>query len=134
MISVVVSGYFTVIHKGHVELFKKAATLGDVLFVIINNDEQQIAKKGKLIMPAEDIKQIIEEFECVGAAFISFDEDSTVCKSLQALEPDIFANGGDRKEDNIPEYKICNENNIEMVFNLGDKVESSSNVLKRLEK
>jgi D-beta-D-heptose 7-phosphate kinase/D-beta-D-heptose 1-phosphate adenosyltransferase len=52
----------------------------------------------------------------------------SVCRELEHLKPDIFANGGDRKEDNIPEYEVCERLGIEMVFNVGagGKVQSSS--------
>lgn len=129
---VAVSGYFTVLHKGHVKLFKEARELGDALIVILNNNEQQIAKKGKLIHDVEDIKYIIQEFECVDEVIIAGDKDSTVCKTLELVEPHIFANGGDRFEDNVPEKAVCEELDIEMVFNVGgEKTNSSTDILKK---
>ena len=35
---IIVSGYFNPIHKGHIDYFKMAKELGDLLFVIVNND------------------------------------------------------------------------------------------------
>ena len=46
-IRVCVSGYFTVLHKGHIKLFEDAKALGDKLIVIINNHDQQFKKKRK---------------------------------------------------------------------------------------
>ena len=43
----------------------------------------------------------------VDDVFLSIDKDKTVCKSLEQIKPDIFANGGDRKNYEIPESKIC---------------------------
>ena len=57
---------------------------------------------------------------------MSIDEDKTVCKTLDLLKPDIFANGGDRSNSEIPEFKICQENAIKVVDGLGNKIRSSS--------
>ena len=134
MTIVCVSGYFTVLHKGHVKLFEEAKKLGDKLVVIVNNNEQQIAKKGKLIHDSEDIKYIIKNLKMVDEVVISIDKDKTQCETLKKLKPDIFANGGDRVLDNIPEDKVCEEEGIKMVFNVGGgKVNSSSDILKKRE-
>ena len=52
----------------------------------------------------------------------------SVSRALRAVRPDIFANGGDRKLDNVPEVAVCDEIGCEMVFNIGKggKVQSSS--------
>ncbi len=132
MTTVCVSGYFTVLHKGHVKLFEEAKKLGDRLVVIVNNNGQQIQKKGKLIHDAEDIRYIIERLNMVDEAVVSIDKDRTVCETLRMIRPDIFANGGDRIKDNIPEDHICEEENIKMVFNIGGgKLNSSSDILKK---
>ena len=45
--SVIVSGYFNPIHKGHLEYFNNAKALADELFVIVNNDQQRALKGSK---------------------------------------------------------------------------------------
>ena len=132
MTTVCVSGYFTILHKGHIQLFEEAKKLGDRLVVIVNNNDQQIQKKGKLIHDAEDIKCIIENLKMVDEVVVTIDKDRTVCETLKMIKPDIFANGGDRVGDNVPEVKVCEEEGIKMVFNVGGgKVNSSSDILKR---
>lgn len=135
---VAVSGYFDPLHVGHIELFKLAKALGNKLIVIVNNDKQTEMKKGRYFMPAEERKKILEELRCVDGVFISIDEDRTVCKSLKEVHPDIFANGGDRKEQgslkentDIPEAVVCRELGIEMVEGLGNKIQSSSDLIKK---
>ena len=140
---VAVSGYFDPLHKGHVELFKLSKGLageGGKLIVILNNDIQTKNKKGYCFMSAEDKKVILEALEVVDEVFISVDEDRTICKSLVAVKPDIFANGGDRKKGgdmnnntDIPELKICRELGIEMVDGVGEKIQSSSELVKNYE-
>jgi len=124
---VVVSGYFDPIHVGHLELIEKASKYGKVV-VIVNNDDQAIIKKGKSFMPCNERLKIVRSLKNVHFAVKSIDEDRTVKKTLLCLQPDIFANGGDRIQDlrNIPEAKVCEENNIEMIDGLGDKIQSSS--------
>lgn len=130
---VAVSGYFNPIHSGHIEMFNEAKKLGDELVVIINNDYQVELKGTVPFMNAIERKKIVENIKSVDKAFISLDMDKTVCLTLEALNPDIFANGGDRKNENdIPETTICKANNIQMVFNVGgDKVNSSSELIKK---
>lgn len=117
-------------------MFKEAKALGDKLVVILNNDKQLIAKKGRLIMSAEHRKEILEAIKYIDEVVISIDEDRSVCKTLEMIKPDVFANGGDRNFDNIPEVKTCQENNIEMVWNIGagGKVDSSSRLIEESEK
>ena len=128
--TIVVSGYFIWVHVGHIEYFKRASKLGE-LIVIVNNDEQQIIKYGEVIVPLEERIKVIESIECVDKVVKSIDKDRTVCRTLQMLQPQVFANGGDRNEKNIPELDVCKKYDIKMMFGLGNKVQSSSELLKK---
>jgi cytidyltransferase-like protein len=138
---VAVSGYFDPLHVGHIEYFELARALGDKLVVILNNDEQKINIKGKKpFMPEKERKRIIEALMAVDEVFISIDNDRGVCKSLRAVNPNIFANGGDRKKKgfigdstDIPELGVCKELGIELVDGLGAKIQSSSDLVKASE-
>ena len=125
---VCVSGYFDPIHIGHIEYFKKAKELGDMLLVIVNNDEQAILKKGKPFMPADERVQIIKELKCVDLVVKSIDTDRTVIKTLGTLfpKPDFFCNGGDQNNNTIPETEICQQRGIELRDGFGEKIQSSS--------
>jgi len=129
MITIAASGYFDPIHSGHVEYLKLSRELGDMLVVILNNQEQCILKKGKPFMPLKDKITILEELKCVDKVFISVDKDSTVTKSLECVIPDIFAKGGDRFSYEIPEANICKKLNIEIVDGVGEKTQSSSGLI-----
>ena len=126
MIVVSVSGYFDPLHVGHIEYFELSKKLGDKLIVIINNDIQAKLKKGKSFMSEKDRAKIISSLVCVDEVFISIDNDTTQCKSLEFLKPNIFANGGDRNNDEIPEANICKKLNIQIIDGLGKKIRSSS--------
>ena len=125
---VAVSGYFDPIHVGHLEYLKMAKSLGDKLVVIINSDYQAGLKKGKSFMPEEDRLEIVQALRCVDEVFLSIDKDKSVCKSLEYLKPDIFANGGDRSLEEIPETAVMKKYNIEMVDGLGEKIRNSSEI------
>ena len=125
-VKIAVSGYFDPIHVGHLEYLKMAKDLGDYLIVIVNNDYQSNLKKGKSFMNELDRVEIVKALKLVDEVFLSIDKDRTVCKSLEKLKPDIFANGGDRSTEEIPEAEVCVNFNIKMIDGLGDKIRSSS--------
>ena len=128
MRTVAISGYFDPIHVGHLEYIIEAKKLGDRLIVIINNNHQCVLKKGKPFMDENDRVTIVSSIKYVDEVFLSIDKDKTVCKSLEKIKPNIFANGGDRKNYEIPESVICNKYNIEIIDSLGEKIRSSSDL------
>ena len=128
MKKIAISGYFDPIHVGHIEYINNAKKLGDWLVVIVNNNNQCALKKGKYFMDEKDRILIVKNIKAVDEVFLSIDEDKTVCKSLEKVNPDVFANGGDRKNYEIPESKVCKENNIQIIDGLGDKIRSSSDL------
>lgn len=127
-IHVAISGGFDPITIGHIRYIQEAAKLGNKLTVILNTDNFLFTKKGYVFMEYQERKEIIKAIKGVDDVFMCIDLDNTVCKTLQVLRPDIFAKGGDRTAGNIPEYTICKDMNIKMVFGIGgsDKPQSSS--------
>ena len=126
MTTVCASGYFDPIHVGHLEYLRRAKGLGERLVVIVNNDNQAVLKKGRAFMPAKERAMIVEALEFVDEVHIATDEDRTVCKTLAAIRPDTFCNGGDQNNVSIPEARVCEELGIKLVDGLGDKIQSSS--------
>lgn len=125
---VAVSGYFDPIHVGHLEYLEQAKKLGDKLVVIVNNDYQCTLKKDRPFMKENDRLKIVSALKVVDEAFLSIDQDKSVCLSLEHIKPNIFANGGDRTLGEIPESKIMKKFNIDMVDGLGGKIRSSSDL------
>ncbi len=134
-IIVAVSGGMDPVHVGHVRMFQEAKKLGDKLVVILNNDNWLRKKKGYVFMPQDERKELLEAIQCVDKVILTRHkadpEDMSVCTELEYLKPDIFANGGDRKLDNIPEVAVCNKIGCKMIFSIGKggKVQSSSRLL-----
>ncbi len=130
-IVVAVSGYFNPVHIGHIRMFEEAKQLGTKLVVIVNNDEQVKLKGSFPFMNEKERMEIIAAFAPVDNVVLAVDKDRSVCKTLELIKPDIFANGGDRNKNNIPEVATCNAIGCKMVFNVGGgKVQSSSWLLK----
>ena len=103
MKTVATSGYFDPLHVGHLECLELAKELGDKLVVIVNSDFQAELKKGKSFMAEQDRMKIVSALKCVDEVFLSIDTDKTQCQTLGLLKPDIFAKGGERTSDEIPE-------------------------------
>jgi D-beta-D-heptose 7-phosphate kinase/D-beta-D-heptose 1-phosphate adenosyltransferase len=131
---VLVTGGFDPIHGGHIDYFNAAKKLGDLLIVGVNSDSWLERKKGQAFMPITERVQIIENLRMVDRCMLFNDNDNSAIeaiKNVKALFPDskiIFANGGDRTKDNIPEMVF---DDVEFVFGVGgtDKKNSSSDIL-----
>ena len=133
---IIVSGGFDPIHSGHIAYFKSAKELGDKLIVALNSDEWLINKKGKFFMPFLERKAIVENLSCVDLV-VDFEDDelgsaTNALIKVKEMYPDdqiIFANGGDRNKENIPEMSV---DNISFQFSVGgdNKKNSSSWILK----
>tara|TARA_R110001592_G_C13025015_1_gene737883 strand:- start:525 stop:947 length:423 start_codon:yes stop_codon:yes gene_type:complete len=130
---VALSGGFDPIHVGHVRMIQSAAEMGDVI-VIANSDEWLMRKKGYIFMKYEERQEILNAMKGVYDVVKANDIDDTVCETLRYLRPDIFVNGGDRKEGNVPEHILCEDMGIEMKFGVGgdDKPQSSSWLIEKV--
>lgn len=133
---VVVSGGFDPLHSGHIAYFKSARKLGDKLVVAVNSDDWLTRKKGRPFMSFHERCNIIQELGCVDQVIGFNDEDDTASNAIFQMlstkrrsDTVIFANGGDRTSDNIPEM-IYDE--VQFEFGVGgeDKKNSSSWILK----
>jgi cytidyltransferase-like protein len=136
--AIIVSGYFNPLHKGHLELFEKAKAAGEELWVIVNSDLQRELKGSKEFMDENERHIIVSAIKYVDKALISIDKDKTQCATLAHLADScnkdfdlFFANGGDQNNESIPEVPICKEKGIGLLEGLGDKIQSSSWLLKK---
>jgi cytidyltransferase-like protein len=134
---IIVSGGFDPLHSGHIAHFKAAKELGDTLIVGLNSDDWLTRKKGKPFMPIDERLSIIRELRVVDLAFTFNDDDNSsrdlIKKVLDLYKSDvIFANGGDRTQDNIPEMEqFKDDSRVSFEFGVGgeDKKNSSSWIL-----
>jgi cytidyltransferase-like protein len=133
---VLITGGFDPLHSGHIAYFKAAKTLGDMLIVGLNSDDWLVRKKGAAFMPWNERLCIINNLSMVDEVYTFDDDDGSAKHFIQqarAHYPNaelIFANGGDRTKDNIPEMDVI-DSNLTFVFGVGgeDKKNSSSWIL-----
>jgi cytidyltransferase-like protein len=135
--AIIVSGYFNPLHKGHIEYFNHAKAAGDELIVIVNNDHQRALKGSKEFQLEDERMFIVSNIKSVDRVYLSIDQDRTVCESIRMVHRQLadtyhlaFANGGDQNNQSIPEVPVCNELGIELLDGLGEKIQSSSWLLK----
>jgi cytidyltransferase-like protein len=136
--AIIVSGYFNPIHKGHIEYFNNAKERGQLLIVIVNSDLQRELKGSKVFQKEDERTFIVSNIKSVDKVYLSIDQDRTVCETIKFIYADLsadyeiaFANGGDQNNNSIPEVYICQKLGIDLIDGLGDKIQSSSWLLKK---
>lgn len=135
---VLVTGGFDPLHSGHLAYLKEAKKLGDKLIVGINSDDWLVRKKGKNFLPEKERHEILSSIRYVDGCILFNDKDDSAVeaiKNVKMLFPFaqiIFANGGDRTKENIPEMVF---DDVIFMFGVGgeDKKNSSSWILKKYE-
>ena len=140
---VITSGGFDPLTIGHAKYLKEAGKYGDYTLVVVNNDNWLKAKKGYAFMPEKERVEILEtllgeDYIVILTEHAENPPDMSINEILRTLKQDltgevnlILVNGGDRTGDNIPEYKLCEELGIKMIFNVGGgKIQSSSNLVR----
>tara|TARA_B100001057_G_C22621521_1_gene860742 strand:+ start:486 stop:911 length:426 start_codon:yes stop_codon:yes gene_type:complete len=136
--AVIVSGYFNPLHKGHIEYINLSKKLGDFLIVIVNNDFQRKLKGSNEFMNEDERQIILNNIKAVDKVYLSIDKDKTVIETLKLINDDLgdkynlfFSNGGDQNNNSIAEKEICKNLKIELVDNMGKKIQSSSWILNK---
>ena len=136
--AIIVSGYFNPLHAGHLELFEIAKGIGDMLIVIVNSDLQRFLKGSKEFQKEDERLIIVKAIKYVDFAMVSIDQDRTQIESIKEIHSifnethDLsFANGGDQNNDTIPEARICEELGVSLIDGVGEKIQSSSWLLKK---
>ena len=136
--AIIVSGYFNPLHKGHIEYINSAKSLADALFVIVNNDQQRALKGSKEFQEETERLLIVSNLKAVDHAILSIDSDRTVCATIAKIAKTYgetyalaFANGGDQNNRSIPEAPICEKLGIALIDGLGEKIQSSSWLMKK---
>jgi cytidyltransferase-like protein len=137
---VIASGYFNPVHKGHIEYLNRSKSLGDFLYVIVNSDYQRELKGSKEFLLQDERRFILKNIKSVDDVIIAIDKNRLVENTVEIIYNEmkykfdkfIFTNGGDQTSETIGEKAVCERLGIEMVFGLGNKIQSSSWLLNKL--
>jgi cytidyltransferase-like protein len=140
----IVSGYFNPLHHGHLDLFEAARERTGYLIVIVNNDRQQVLKKGRVIQTADVRTRIVGALRVVDKVYVAVEDGPGIDGTFDLIRADFpatdleFCNGGDRRDiKNLPteEIEAGARNNIRMVYGTGGthKADSSSRILADME-
>ena len=126
------NGCFDVLHAGHVRYLEGAKSLGDLLVVGVNSDEQVSKQKGagRPILSARERAELVASLESVDLVTI-FDEP-TVEKLLLALTPDVHAKGTDYTVDTVPEREVVKSFGGQVAIVGDSKDHSTSDMIARL--
>ena len=128
----IVSGGFDPIHEGHIENILESKNNSDGVIALVNSDEWLCRKKGKNFMNFYTRSTVIQAIKGVIDVIAFDDSDNSACDGLRKVRakyPDdtlVFAKGGDRTADNIPEIPVCKELGIEIKYNVGKKISGST--------
>lgn len=133
---VICTGGFDPPHQGHISYLRAAKALGDHLIVGINSDEWLMRKKNMYLMNIEERIAVVGALRYVDEVIEIDDSDDTgrdAIRRARSKYPDaiiVYANGGDRTAENIPEM---DEPGITFAFGVGgdDNANSSSDILRR---
>jgi cytidyltransferase-like protein len=140
----IVSGYFNPLHHGHLDLFEAAAARSEYLIVIVNNDHQQVLKKGRIIQ-VEDVRaRIVRALRVVDDVFIAVETGPGIDETFDLIRAKYphteleFCNGGDRRNlTDLPtdELAAAERNRIRLHYGIGgtDKADSSTRIMADLE-
>ena len=120
------NGCFDVLHRGHIELFKYAKSLGDELIVGIDSDEKVKKDKGKFrpINTMRDRKFILESIKYIDKV-ITFNSTQGLEDTIETILPNIMVIGSDWKGKTV----IGQQYTDELIFfdRIGDY--STTNIL-----
>ena len=126
---VIESGYFNPLHGGHLDMIEAGKKMGDKLIVIVNNDKQQILKKGKIILDEENRCRLMRALRDIDEVVLSIDNDPPVINTMEKVakmfpnDELIFAQGGDRDSDKVnPEAEICSKYGIKIIYGVGTDI------------
>ena len=128
---VLVTGGFDPIHSGHIDYLNNARSLGDKLIVGLNSDYWLKNKKGRYFMPWDERRAILESLKMVDHVLEFNDNDGTACNAIERVLDIygnvVFANGGDRSYENIPEMKkFDTDSRVKFVFGIGGDTKKNS--------
>ena len=109
------NGCFDILHRGHIEIFQRSKSLGDILIVGLNSDASVKMLKGdkRPIVDEDDRAVVVAALECVD--YVCLFEEETPAEIIKQVKPDILVKGGDYKIEDIVGRETVWENGGEVI-------------------
>lgn len=141
---ILISGGFDPVHKGHIECIQNARELADEVWIGLNSERWLRNKKGKSFMSERERAFVMDNIKGVDWVYIMNPKEHTDTTAVDFIDASrqrymreigqwedgvmAFGNGGDRVAGGVPpvEEDVCKGYGIDLVWGLGDKVQSSS--------
>ena len=110
MKTIFVNGCFDILHRGHIELFSYARSLGDFLWVAIDSDENIRKAKGpdRPVTSEVDRAFILKSIRHINDVVI-FKDSIELRSFLKIIRPDIMVVGSDWKNKEIVGSELSKE-------------------------
>ena len=140
---ILVTGGFDPIHGGHIKYIQEAKKVDpeSPLCVGLNSEEWLIRKKGKYFMTFDERKEVLSAIKDVDLVIPFIDDDNSACDAidmcLQIYDLVIFCHGGDRHNENAPEFDTFkHDHRVHFRWAVGgtEKYNSSAAILERWDK
>ncbi len=95
------NGCFDILHAGHITYLIRARSEGDVLVVGLNSDASVRAIKGpdRPVLSEHERALVLSALSCVD--YLLLFDDPSPARLIEALEPGVYAKGGDYTVDTI---------------------------------
>ncbi len=104
------NGCFDILHAGHAQYLRRAASLGDVLFVGLNSDAsvRRLKGEGRPVQKAADRAYLLASLSCV--SYVAVFPEDTPLRLIRDVMPHVLVKGGDWKGKEIVGADIVREN------------------------
>ena len=104
------NGCFDILHAGHAQYLRRAASLGDLLFVGLNSDAsvRRLKGAGRPVQKAADRAYLLASLSCV--SFVAVFAEDTPLRLIRDVMPHVLVKGGDWKGKEIVGADVVREN------------------------
>jgi rfaE bifunctional protein nucleotidyltransferase chain/domain len=110
---VLTNGIFDLLHVGHLRFLHAARLLGDILVVGVNADAV-VHKPGRPLVPDAERAELVAALEPVD--YVVIFAERTADALLRAVQPDVYAKGGDYSAGTLPEAATAGELGARLEF------------------
>ncbi len=130
-------GVFDIIHSGHIEYFKKAKSLGDILIVSVTEDKFVHKGIGRPFYKINERLNVLSQISLID--YICISNELTSIKTIKLIKPEIYFKGKDYKNSKkditgniLNEKKAVESYGGKLVISTTDLHSSSSYINKEL--